>query len=312
MGHGYNARMQNPHQESSGWPWQTLGTRLLTAMAEPRVARSVNAAAIILLAGAAAQWTWGLMAPAHHHAQPSRIASRAVAPRLSSLLQAHVFGRASATDLAAIPVSHLALTLTGLVLGAHPLALIGSAGKVRPYGIGSLVSPGVRLAAVTPTRAIVRRNGRLQSLLLYPPRLDERAPAAPQAPSPAAGAAGAKAPPASPARAQAPGASRRAAVTVSVTPAALGGLSRIPTARWRQWLTSGPTGGVLVKAGPPQSLSVLHLKAGDVIEEINGNPVNSLGAALSAYMAGAKTGGVTLDVARHGHMQVFHYVLSGR
>jgi len=297
---GYNAPMQIGQWGQRGISWQTLGGRFLAAAARPRTAKIINTVAVVLLAGTLAHWTWGVFAPPRRVGARRATTARIVTPPLSVLLDTHLFGHSTATSLAAIPLSHLALTLSGVVLGDRPLALIGQAGQhVRPYPVGATVSSGVVLAAVTNDRAILRQNGQLESLLLYPPK----ASGGPILAGPAVGtsdfAVHARPGPAAP-------------VTISVTAVTMASLSQVPTAQLKSSLAPGPEGGLLVKSVPNQSFAALGLQAGDVIEEINGRPVNSLGAAMSAYMAGAKTGDVTVSVARHGHMEVFRYALQGR
>ncbi len=299
---GYNARMQIGQWEQRAVSWQTLGGRFLAAAGQPRNAKIINTVAIVLFAGALAHWTWGVFAPPRR-TEVARIATRRVTtPPLSVLLRAHLFGRSATTSLAAIPVSHLALTLSGLVLGARPLALIGQAGQeVRPYLVGAKVSPGVVLAAVTPDRAILRQNGRLESLLLYPPKGGALANQGPSVPS----SAPSQVPPSA-----AVGANP--ATTIPLTAATMGRLSQVSTAQLQTSLVPAPEGGVLVKSAPGRGFAALGLKQGDVIEEINGRPVNSLGSAISAYMAGAKAGDITVDVARKGHIKLFRYALPGQ
>jgi len=253
-----------------------------------------------------ALWRTGLGASCAppRRTEVARVTARHVTtPPVSVLLRAHLFGRSATTSLAAIPVSHLALTLSGLVLGARPLALIGQAGRqgVRPYLVGAKVSPGVVLAAVTPDRAILRQNGRLESLLLYPPKGGALVNQSPSVPSPAV----VQAPPAA-------AVGPNPATTIPLTAATIGRLSRVSTTQLQASLAPAPEGGVLVKSAPSRGFAVLGLKPGDIIEEINGRPVNSLGSAISAYMAGAKAGDVTVDVARHGHMKVIRYALPGQ
>ena len=299
---GYNARMQIGQWEQRAMSWQTLGGRFLAAVGQARNAKIINTVAVVLFAGTLAHWTWGVFAPPRR-TEVARVTARRVAiPPLSVLLRAHLFGRSATTSLAAIPVSHLALTLSGLVLGDQPLALIGQAGQgVRPYRVGARVSPGVVLAAVTPDRAILRQNGRLESLLLYPPQGGGMVNSEPPVPGPAV----TQAPPAA-------GIGPNPATTIPLTAATMGRLSRVSTAQLQASLAPAPEGGILVKSAPSRGFAVLGLKPGDVIEEINGRPVNSLGSAISAYMAGAKAGDVTVDVARHGHMKVIHYALPGQ
>ena len=300
MADGYNAPMQTEQWQQSKMSWQALGGRLLAAAAKPRTAKVVNGVAIVGLAAVLAHWTWGALSSPVRAASARVTRAQSAPPPLRVLLKSHLFGQSPATTLAAIPVSHLALTLSGLVAGHPGVALIaGPSGKVHPYLVGTSVSPGVVLAAVTADRAILRQNGRLESLLLYsrkpevPPA--SATPSTPAAPTPAA------------ARPHPSGSAP--AVTVPVKPSVVAAFASVSNATLKSWLVPGPEGGVLVKGAPAQTFASLGLRQGDVIEEVNGQPVNSLGAAVSAYIAGAKSGDVTVDVARDGHMKVFQYTM---
>ena len=298
---GYNAPMRIEQWERSGMSWQALGGRLLAAASRPRAARAINAVAAVAVAALLASWTWGALSPSVRSAAPEVALTHGRRAPLSVLLRSHLFGRSTLTAPAAIPVSHLALTLSGLVAGKPGVALIGRPGKgVRPYIVGATISSGVVLAAVDPDRAILKQHGRLESLLLYP-----------------AGGAGAGSPSAMPAQTPSPlpGGSPNARsdrpVTVPIEPAVVAAFGGVSNATLKSWLTPGPAGGVLVKQAPGRAFASLGLRKGDIIEEVNGRPVNSLGAAVSAYMAGAKNGDVTVDVAREGHMKAFTYTMQG-
>lgn len=300
---GYNAPMRIEQWEQSGMSWEALGGRLLAAASKPRTARVINAGAAVAVAAFLASWTWGALSPPVQSAAPQVTVEHSTQAPLSVLLRSHLFGRSTTTTLASIPVSHLALTLSGLVTGKPGVALIGKPGKgVRPYIVGAAISSGVVLAAVAPDRAILKQNGRLQSLLLYPPSssgVGSPSSAATQVPA------------APPAPVQRPNMGTRHSVTVPVEPSVVAAFGSVSNATLKSWLTPGPAGGVLVKQAPGPAFASLGLRKGDIIEEVNGRPVNSLGAAVSAYMAGAKNGDVTVDVARDGHMKAFTYKMQG-
>lgn len=303
MADGYNAPMRIEQWERSGMSWQALGGRLLAASSKPRTARVINVGAAVAVAALLASWTWGALSPPVRSAAPQLAATHAGQAPLSVLLRSHLFGRPTSTTLAAIPVSHLALTLSGLVAGKPGVALIGKPGKgVRPYIVGATISSGVVLAAVAPDRAILKQHGRLESLLLYPPSA---------AGAGSSSAVPAQTPPPSPAPVRRPDAGIDHPVTVPIEPSVVAAFGSLSNATLKSWLTPGPSGGVLVKQAPGQAFASLGLRKGDIIEEINGRPVNSLGAAVGAYMAGAKSGDVTVDVARGGHMKAFTYKMQG-
>ncbi len=297
---GYNAPMQTEQWQQSKMSWQAIGGRLLVAAAKPRTAKVVNGVAIIGLAAVLTHWSWGALSSPGRFASPPVTQAQSAPPPLRVLLKSHLFGRSPTTALAAIPVSHLALTLSGLVAGHPGVALIaGSGGKVHPYLVGMSVSPGVVLAAVTANRAIVRQDGRLESLLLY----SRKFAATPVSASPSMPMAS------GPADARPQRSGSAPAVTVRVKPSVVSAFAGVSSATLQSWLVPGPEGGVLVKGAPAPAFASLGLQQGDVIEEVNGQPVNSLGAAVGAYVAGAKSGDVTVDVARDGHMKVFQYTM---
>jgi len=282
--------------------WQSMGGRFLVGVAKPRTAGIVNGVAVAVFAGLLAHWTWGVVTPSRPERahEVNRVQPRKVS--LAVLFNSHLFGRPTSPSLAAIPISHLALTLSGLVAGDPGVALIGQAGRgVRPYVVGASIAPGVVLAAVTADRAIVRQNGRLESLLLYPPQGPQAMVAPSEAPSASA-----------PTAASPEGSFPRGTDVIAINPSAMTRLSAVSSAQLQSWLTPGREGGMLVKKASGRALSILGLRPGDIIEEINGRPVNSVGSAISAYMAGAKAGSIRADVARNGHLKVFEYRLQGQ
>ncbi|MDA8390460.1 MAG: hypothetical protein M0Z76_06995 [Gammaproteobacteria bacterium] len=275
-----------------------LADRTLRVLAVPRISRAINLTAIVLFAAGLAHWTWTVMAPNEGLATVSAHAPAVpVAMDVDSVVRAHLFGDSPRTRLAAIPLSHLALTVSGLVMGHPGMALIGAPGQsVKPYRVGDTVAEGVVLEAVTPDRAIVRQAGRLQSLPLYPPgavpaHVDTGGTQA-AVPVLTASSPGLAAP-----------------VHVAVDAAVLRHLAAMAPTKIGQWLQPGPVGGLVVKAGTGNAFTALRLQPGDTIEEINGRPVNSLGTAMAAYAAATRTGNISLDVARKGHIQVLRYTL---
>ena len=300
MADGYNAPMQTEQWQQSEISWQALGGRVLAAVAKPRTAKAINGIAVIGLAALLAHWTWGALSPPARSAVALVTRTQSTQPPLRVLLKSHLFGQSAVTTQALIPVSHLALTLSGLVAGDPGVALIaGADGNVHPYLVGARVAPGVVLTAVTPDRAILRQNGRLESLLLYA-RTFTTAQAS-MGPAVAVGPVRVTVAP------QPLGSTP--AVTVRVKPSVVSAFAGVSNTTLQSWLVPGPEGGVLVKGTPVPAFASLGLRQGDVIEEVNGRPVNSLGAAVSAYIAGVKNNGVTVDVVRGGHMKIFRYTM---
>ncbi|HUW98601.1 MAG TPA: type II secretion system protein N [Acidiferrobacter sp.] len=279
---------------------QTLGSGFLAGMAEPRTAKIINSTAVALLAGTLAQWTWSALAPPRETAARRAPAATIATPPLSVLLHGHLFGRLATTGFAAIPISHSTLTLSGLVFGHRALAVIGQAGQHgRAYSVGAMVSPGVVLVAVGADRAILRQQGRLVSLFLYPPKVSMLPLSL-------------GSPPRMPVSAPRGRPRLVAPVTIVLARATLANLERLSRTRWRSWFTPRSSGGLLVASVPGQDGDALGLQPGDVVESINGRPVHSLGAAIAACRAGYDTGEITVEVNRYGRMELFRYALQGR
>ncbi len=297
----YNAPMQMDQWEQGGVPWRALGGRLLGAVAAPAAARLINTVAVVGLAALLAHWTRGALWPAARSGPMRSATPRPPRPSLAVLLNAHLFGRPATEGPAAIPVSRLPLIVSGLVTGRPGVALIGRPGQgVRPYQVGATVSAGVVLEAVTFGRAILRQDGRLEGLLLYPPK------AAPSPPSALPGGSGPRRPPG------VFGSRRvRHPIAISAGPSVAAGLGGISSASLGSWLVSDPQGGVLVRGVPGPVFADLGLRQGDVIERVDGYPVNSLDSVVRAYMGGARNGAVTVDVRRHGRTEVFRYGVRG-
>ncbi len=100
----------------------------------------------------------------------------ATGPNVAGIVGAHLFGTAAqqATgDAASAPTTNLRLTLAGTLAGSEPeqgWAIIGdTAPTARVYATGATLPGGARLKAVYADRAILERNGKLESLPL--PRL---------------------------------------------------------------------------------------------------------------------------------------------
>ncbi|MHB1567265.1 MAG: type II secretion system protein N [Acidiferrobacter sp.] len=296
MGDAYSTPM-HMEQLHKNFSLTALGDRVLHTIAVPRVARLINVIAIVILAASLARGTWGVLMPAQRGAVAPVDRAPVVVPPVRVLLSRHLFGVAPPT-LSGIPVTHLALTLSGVVAGDPGVALIGRAGHaVRPFLVGRTITAGVVLVAVTADRAILRQHGRLESLLLYPPTT---APSA--AGSPVLGTRTGDARAVTPAAGVKP-------VTVAITQATFAQLAETAPGQIHHWLKPGPTGGLVVQSAPGSVFQALSLQAGDTIEAINGQPVNSLGTALAAYAAGARAGRITIDIARHGRRQSFQYTL---
>lgn len=108
-------------------------------------------------------------------ANPPRVAYQQVA-------EAHLFGRATADNAAALPETHLQLELTGLLAeegaSSPAMAIIsvpGQAGQV--VRVGDTLPSGVRVNAITREAVILENGGHLERLILQRSPLEfERRP----------------------------------------------------------------------------------------------------------------------------------------
>lgn len=269
------------------------GERVLAAVGVPRLARLINITVVVVLAASLAHMTWRVLIP-----PPVVAASPVPTPilPLHVLLDHHLFGVVPAARTV-IPATHVALILTGVVAGGRGLALIGRAGHtVRPFRVGSVITPGVVLAAVTSDRAILRQRGRLESLPLYPPSVASVDATMPAALTDPVVPMNATATPARP-------------LAVTIAPAVWSRLAQTVPGQIARWLKPGPAGGLVVQPVPTAVLRVLSLQAGDTIVAINGEPVDSLGTALAAYTAGVRDHRITITRVRRGRPRSLQYTL---
>ena len=96
------------------------------------------------------------------------------AAELRQLLGANLFGQVDMTagqaglSPSSIPLSSLNLVLTGVMVGgANNFAFISINGNnENAFGIGEEILAGAALHAVYPDRAVLRRAGALESLIL--------------------------------------------------------------------------------------------------------------------------------------------------
>ncbi|MFQ5937738.1 MAG: type II secretion system protein N, partial [Acidiferrobacterales bacterium] len=141
-----------------------------------RLPAILNIAALLVLTGSLAQWTWKLVQPPLPviPQKSDSVQTSATSFDLQGLLAAHLFGRAVAPATAApapvatIPTSPLDLVLTGVVAGrSESYALIRVNNEPEtPFAIGDEIAHGVSLHAVHPDRAIIERRGSKEALLL--------------------------------------------------------------------------------------------------------------------------------------------------
>lgn len=262
---------------------------------------AVNLAALLLLVGGLASWTWVLFKPNVPQVIPN---SPSIAPvptvnfNPQTLLAAHLFGQAPVSQqgqsIESIPLSSLNLVLTGVVAaGGASYALISVNGQPQePFAIGQEIISGAALQAVYPDRVILTRGGVSESLML-----EGMAKSLPDV-------IGVAPPPQTGIQQMAPNqfALPRDMVTEQL---------RRPQELFSQALmVPNAGGGFLVREIQPNSLyEKLGLRVGDVIRSVNGKPVNTVDDAMKAYQAASTQRDIRVEVTRGGQLEHLTYNL---
>jgi general secretion pathway protein C len=263
---------------------------------------AANILAFMLLLYGLAQITWRFFDPA-----ATRSASVAVAPPASvqppldlhPLLAANIFGQAQNTATGAIdpdrlPLSSLNLVLTGVMArGPGSFAFLSVNGAPEaPVSVGQEITAGALLEAVYPDRVVLRRGVKLESVILK----DSDATLAPGSIVPSGQDAAA---------AVRPGGGGtytvdRQALTQSLTAETLSQATVEPGA-----------GGLVVRNVQAGSVfEKLGLRAGDVLRNINGQPVANLEDVMKIYAqfsTAPPAGPIAVEVARAGKTEILQY-----
>jgi general secretion pathway protein C len=263
---------------------------------------AANLLAATLLAYSLAQWTWQLFTPPPAVAPPGRMAVPVDnTAELRTLLAAQLFGQAAAPVSGQfspdrLPLTSLNVELTGIVLrGADSFALIRSGAEELAVGIGQEVQPGTTLHTVYPDRVVLQRAGALELLMLKDS--DQSLPA---------GSVVSAVPP--------PGANP--AVTAAgnqftVNRDSIMQQMQRPDFLSQALLVPNSGGGFLVREIQAGSVyEKLGVRAGDVIRNINGQPVNNVNDVMRIYqqLGGVQQAGrISIEVARAGRSETLQY-----
>ncbi len=265
---------------------------------------SVNVIALLLLTYSLAQWSWRLMEPA-----PVQTDARPMAPiadsatELRQLLSANLFGQA---DVAAgqgmspssIPLTSLNLVLTGVMVGGtNNFAFISINGaNETAFGLGDEILAGATLHAVYPDRAVLRRGGALESLVLK----DNLAlPEGSIVTSPQY-------------RNDAPlSGIRGSGSNFTVERSTLTQQMQKPEFLSQALMVPNAGGGFLVREIQPGSVyEKLGMRTGDVIRSVNGQPINNMDEVMKLYqqLGGInRVGNVAIEVTRGGRTESLQY-----
>jgi general secretion pathway protein C len=265
----------------------------------------INVVAMLLLTYSLAQWSWRLMEPA-----PVQTDARPMAPiadsaaELRQLLSANLFGQA---DVAAgqgmspssIPLTSLNLVLTGVMVGGtNNFAFISINGaNETAFALGDEILAGATLHAVYPDRAVLRRGGALESLVLKDSlALPEGAiVTSPQY------------------RNNAPlsGIRGSGGNSFTVERSTLTQQMQKPDFLSQALMVPNAGGGFLVREIQPGSVyEKLGIRTGDVIRSVNGQPINNMEEVMKLYqqLGGInQVGNVAIEVTRGGRTESLQY-----
>lgn len=271
----------------------------------------INLAMLVLLTASLAQWTWRLWQPVVPPASPEAARPRASGAEfdLDALLAAQLFGQTAPQSsgpvvLEHIPPSTLNLVLSGvMVTPAGSFALISAdGGPEMPFAVGEEIVAGTSLYAVYADRVLIRRGAATESLMLK-----DTGPALP--------GGSVVLPPATAARAPAPGGpevQRLGGNTYSVNREQFSQQLQKPEFLSQALMVPNAGGGFLVREVQPGSLyEKLGLRVGDVIQSVNGQPVNTVDDVMKLYQqfSAAGTSQVSVDIRRAGRNESLQYNL---
>lgn len=253
-----------------------------------RLIDALTFALLVLLGWQLAWWTWHFLAPgAAPAAAPATLATSSEAAR-------RLFGEAPAATT--VPSSNAGIRLKGVyaIDGKTLSAAVVNTGGKRDSAVrvGEEIQPGTRLASVHPDHIIISQGGMRERI-----DLERRTAALPSRPRGAelqgfrltVAAAGNNA----------YSLSRTELNNVLQDPRQMNYLGRIGM---------HPNGGVRLEQAPGGSLpSKLGLKEGDVIKNVNGQPVNSPGDLARLYQQFATLSQIRAEVIRGGAPMLLTY-----
>ncbi len=270
---------------SGGANWRSLLTRA------PQVVTFILALA---LAAQLALIVVGMSGRGRQTAPPTVAALPAATPLdIGGLVNAHLFGdaavQANSGDAANAPPSSMPLVLAGLLATADPkegMAIIGdSAANAKVVAVGQQVPGGAQLHSVYSDRAIIDRNGVLESVYL---------------PRNASGVAMAMAPPPPVAAVNSNEAMvDRMRKLVSDDPGVIGQVLRPQPV-----FANGKMRGFRVYPGANrQAFARLGLRAGDLVTAINGTPLDDKDRAQEIFGTLNSSTDARVTVTRNGRQQ---------
>ncbi|MBE9515871.1 MAG: PDZ domain-containing protein [Proteobacteria bacterium] len=270
--------------------------------ARARIVEIVNLVALLLLCAALASLSWRLLTPSLTPINllplPKETTAVSIQSGLAQIKAANLFGAAESVreqSPSQVPLSSLNLKLNGVVAaGDDSVALISVSGQPQsPFFIGDEVSHGAILDAVHPDRAILKRNGVLESLVL-----EDVSSSLPGS--------------AVQTRRGRPGASIRSMGqnTYAIPRNFIDSQLSNPKFLRNATIVAHKDGGFLVKRMKKGSLyEKLGLKRGDIIKGANGQPINNIQDAMQQYQQMGSLGQIELEIKRGGQSQMLQFHL---
>ena len=268
---------------------------------------AVNLFALLLLSYSLAQWTWRLMEPAAppRAQQPAVVVADNTAD-LRELTNANLFGQvdlsAGQNNLspATIPLTSLNLVLTGIMMrGIGGFAIVSAnGGEATSYAVGDEILAGATLHAVHPDRALLRRAGMLESMLLKESAvLPEGAIVTSLQYRGAGSLAGIQG----------------SGNNFTVQRNTLTQQMQKPEFLTQALMVPNAGGGFLVREIQPGSIyEKLGVRTGDVIRSVNGQPINNMEEVMKLYqqLGGVnQAGSVSIEIMRGGRSESLQYSL---
>jgi len=208
---------------------------------------------------------------------------------VAAVAGAHLFGFAQiqvpAQDAANAPQTSMPLVLVGIIAADDPesgLAILGeNAAAAKVYAVGDNVPGGAKLHSVLEDKVIIDRNGRLESLML-PRQLQ------PAAAGPSTAALQTETP-----------VVERMRKLITDDPGLMSDIMRPQPA-----FAQGKLKGYRVFPGRNrQAFSRLGLHAGDLVEAINGTPLDDPGRAQDIFRTLGSSSEAHITVMRNGQQQ---------
>jgi len=259
--------------------------RIQAVLSHRAIPALATVAALLLLCWTLAQGTWRVLQPASPAVARS---GGADLTDLRGLGSVQLFGRAaprSPAVEASVAPSNLNMTLTGVAArAAGGCALVIVQGQPEAaFCSGEEVSPGVRLDTVERDRIVIVRNGVREAVFLKD----------------ADGAAAAAVPPI----VQSVGTDRQLVDRRQLQQQ----LGR-PEFLNQALIVPNPDGGFLVRQVQAGSLyEKLGLRPGDVIRNVNGQPLTNMDDVMRLYQQFGTAQRVLVDVQRQGRNETLYY-----